>query len=55
VLNHRQLSTYRWRGLFFVSGCELEGLLFCEIGWQLKMDGETRFKGQGRQREQEVG
>jgi hypothetical protein len=41
VLNHRQLSACRPRGLSFVSGCELEGLLCYETGWQLKMDVEA--------------
>ncbi len=45
MLNRRQLFACRRWGLSFVNGCELEGLLFCEIGWQLKMDGEARFRG----------
>ncbi len=45
MLNRRQIYACRWRDLSFVSGCELEGLLFCEIGWQLKMDGEAQYRG----------
>ncbi len=44
MLNYRQIYASRQRDLSFVSGCELEGLLFCEIRWQLKMDGEARFR-----------
>jgi hypothetical protein len=45
VLNRRQIYACRRRDLSFVNGYELEGLLFCETGWQLKMDGEARFRG----------
>ncbi len=45
MLNRCQIYACRRRYLSFVSGCELENLLFCEIGWQLKMDGETQFRG----------
>ncbi len=45
MLNRLQIYACRWQDLSFVSGCELEGLLFCETGWQLKMDGEARFRG----------
>jgi hypothetical protein len=41
VLNRRQIYACRRRDLSFVSSCELEDLLFCEIGCQLKMDGEA--------------
>jgi hypothetical protein len=50
VLNRRQIYACRRRDLFFVSSCELEDLLFCETGCQLKMDGEVRFKGARKRR-----
>ncbi len=45
MLNRCQIYACRRRDLSFVSGYELEDLLFCETGWQLKMDGEAQFKG----------
>jgi len=50
VLNRRQIYACRWRDLSFVNSCELEDLLFCETGCQLKMDGEARFKGARKRR-----
>ncbi len=44
MLNRHQIYACRWWDLSFVNSCELEDLLFCEIGCQLKMDGEARFK-----------
>ncbi len=45
MLNRHQIYACRRQDLSFVSGYELEGLLFCETGWQLKMDGEAQFRG----------
>ncbi len=50
MLNRRQIYACRRRDLSFVSSCELEDLLFCERGCQLKMDGEARFKGARKRR-----
>jgi len=50
VLNRCQIYACRRRDLSFVSSCELEDLLFCETGCQLKMDGEARFKGARKRR-----